>query len=325
MPKLEPKIVQRELEQGNLWPLYWLYGQERMKSRELLKRIRRAALGDVGSKFSLLGMAEETLDGAEIDAARVVEAAQSPSLGGGIRLIVVRDAHALKNPEVLLELAGPRAPVKDLASVCVFLSKDLDQRKKFSKALVEKAAVVACDEVAENEREAWIGYLAKRRGLVIEAALSIQLASLDPWGLDIVDQELEKLSLADGADVIQGGVLGGGADAFLEAFFSRDLKTALIRAETFASKPDEALPLLGLLSWNVRQFALHLADLERNTRTLRLNPYVAEKMHRWAKRWKLSEVLQLQLALAQLDFGIKQTPKLPLGLWTDLVTAFTRV
>ena len=40
MPKLEPKVIQKELEQGVLWPVYWLYGQERMKSRELFKRIR---------------------------------------------------------------------------------------------------------------------------------------------------------------------------------------------------------------------------------------------------------------------------------------------
>src|SRR5262245_28723502 len=143
MPRLEPKQVQREIEEGNLWPVYWLFGQERMKSRELLKRIRKAALGEPANPLS-----EETLEGTETGAHRVVEAAQSPSLDGGTRLVVVRDAHALKDTEGLAPLLGARMPAAQVGSVCVFLSKDLDGRKKFSKLLLEKAAVVPCEEVS---------------------------------------------------------------------------------------------------------------------------------------------------------------------------------
>src|SRR4051812_2060005 len=100
MPKLEPKVIQKELDQGQLWPVYWLYGQERMKSRELLKRIRKAALPESSDSIgALFGMAEENFDGAEQSGATVVESALSPSLGGGLRFIVVRDAHLLKTPE----------------------------------------------------------------------------------------------------------------------------------------------------------------------------------------------------------------------------------
>ena len=94
MPKLEPKQIQKELEQGQLWPVYWLYGQERMKSRELLKRIRRAALGEKPETFC----AETLIEGTEVDAASIVDSAQSPSLGGGLRFIVVRDAHPSVTP-----------------------------------------------------------------------------------------------------------------------------------------------------------------------------------------------------------------------------------
>ena len=37
MPKLEAKQVQKELDEGWLWPVYWIYGPEGMKARELLK------------------------------------------------------------------------------------------------------------------------------------------------------------------------------------------------------------------------------------------------------------------------------------------------
>src|SRR5262249_42112395 len=135
MPKLEPKLVQRELDQGKLWPVYWLYGEERMKSRELLKRIRKQAVGDAPA--GLLGMAVETIEGAEADAAAILDSAQSQTLGGGLRFLIVRDAHLIKGAEALAPLLGPAGARDSLASCCVFLSKDLDGRKKFSKMLLE--------------------------------------------------------------------------------------------------------------------------------------------------------------------------------------------
>jgi DNA polymerase III delta subunit len=332
MPKLEPKQVQKELDQGQLWPVYWIYGHERMKSRELVKRIRKTALGENPDSFC----PETTLEGGEVDAATIVDAAQSPSLGGGLRFIVVRDAHAIKESEGLSGLLGPRGKVSELGSVVVFLSKDLDGRKKFSKTLTEKAAVIPCEEVAEGEREAWIQYLCKRRGLELPGEQVASLATLDPWSLDIIDQELEKFSLAQwdaksgvsGADVFLAGGVSfgalGGADVFLECFFARDLKSAVAKVEAFADQPDESLPLLGLLAWNVRQLALIVSDRERGTRNAKVNPYLAERFTRWAQRWSLDEIEALQSRLMQVDFGFKQTPLLPLGLWSTLVQEFCR-
>jgi DNA polymerase III delta subunit len=333
MPKLEAKQVQKELDQGFLWPVYWIYGQERMKSRELLKRIRKAALGENPSSFC----PEATFEAAETEAAAIVDAAQSPALGGGLRLIVVRDAHAIKESELLAPLLGPRAHPEELASVVVFLSKDLDGRKKFSKVLTEKAAVVSCEEVAETEREPWIQYLCKRRGVELQAAQVANLAMLDPWSLDIIDQELEKLSLsqwgagkdgAPGADdqvLLSGGVsfaAMGGADAFIESFLGRRIGPALARVGAFADQPDESLPLLGLLAWNVRHLALVVSDRERGTRHTKLNPYLAERFQKWSRIWSLAEVERLQASLMEIDYGFKQTPLLPLGLWSGLVQEF---
>jgi len=323
MPKLEPKIIQKELEQGQIWPVYWLYGTERMKSRELLKRIRKAVLGsETSSASGLAGFGEEMLDGNEVDSATVLDAAQSLSLGGGCRFIVVREAHALKEAEILGALCGPKAKKEELTSVCVFLSKDLDGRKKFSKILTDKAAVVPCEEVPEAEREAWISYLAKRRGISLPPELIAQMSSLDPWSLDIIDQELEKFSLAQTGDVILsllGGGGAGGGERFLNAFFARDLKKSLQAIEDFADRPDESLPLLGLLGWNVRHLALVLSRAQ-----IKLNPFIAERLQAWSKHWELSEVIRLQTYLEELDFSLKQTPLLPIGLWGELVVTFCR-
>jgi hypothetical protein len=72
------------------------------------------------------------------------------------------------------------------------------------------------------------------------------------------------------------------------------------------------------LAWNVRQLVLFVRDRS----AVKMNPYVAERFSRWSKQWKLEHLLVLQSELAELDFNLKQTPKLPLGLWSDLVIRF---
>ena len=329
MPKLEAKQVQKELEKGLIWPVYWFYGNEGMKSRELLRRIRKSVIGE-----GVQGFAEEILEGGSVSAAEVCDSAHSLTLGGGVRLVVIRDAHLIKESESFATLLGPPAERDQLPCVCVFLAKDLDGRKKFSKLLLEKAAVVSCEAVPEAEREAWIRYLARRKGIELQASDVLHLSVLDPWGLDIVDQELEKYSLAllgaDGADQASDVFLTAwqgekGGEAFLDAFFARDLARAMKTVGTFADSLEESLPLLGLLAWNVRHLALSLVDQEKGTHSLKLGSFLSERFGRWSRHWTLREVECLQSELSLLDFGIKQTFRIPVGLWSVLVMKFCLV
>jgi DNA polymerase III delta subunit len=325
MPKLETKTVYQEWEQGWVWPVYWVYGPERLKARELVRRLKQAVAPHLSAMGAGLGM--ETLEGSEVSGGAVVECAQTLSLGGGVRLTLVRDAHALTDWEELSQLLGPRVRFEEAPSITVLLSKDLDQRKKFSKQLLEKAAVIECAEVREEEREGWIRHLAKRRGLS-ELPLEIvaTLLRVEPWSLEAVDLELEKLSLVpeDMPDreqvLVAGASQAGGAEEFVSALFERDRVRALRAAEQFASSPEEVLPLLGLLAWNVRQLAGLVGG---GAGPAGRGPFM-ERLRRWARGWTLAEIQDLQTALHDMDRGLKQTPKLGLGYFTELVGRFAR-
>ena len=325
MPKYELKALQRELEQGKLWPVYWLHGPELWKAREALAWIREAVFG---KKFKVESQNEETLDGAEVDASTVKEAAMTLSFGfggmgsSGARLIVVRDAHSLKEAEELSELFGPAQPKSELTTVCVFLAKELDGRKKFSKLIVEKAAVLPCDEIGESNRESWIRFLAKRRDVEFPPELIANLISLDPWSLDRVEQEIEKWIVSGlNQDILcKGAAEIGEAHDFVDSLFSRDIYGALSQVSYFASQPDLSLPLLGLLGWHLRQLILYRASKGQATSSsAKSNPYLGERLRRWSENWTLGELLAVQEELAQLDFSMKQTAQMPLALWTNLV------
>jgi len=346
VPKLEPKDIQKELEKGDIWPVYWIFGPEQMKIRELVKRIRGAVLGETTVDAATFN--EEHLDGSDIDAADVLHGAESLGFNFGgesaaaLRLVIVREAHALKNQEILLPLLQPRSKRSELTSVVIFIAKDLDQRKKFSKALVENAAVIECSAVSESDREPWIQYLAKKRAMTVDQPLAIHLLTLEPWSLDSVDQELEKrFLLSHGTDGAIEGEWNGQvgtiqearfqlqslSDRFLNSFFGRKSAICLGLADEIASQPQEAIPLLGLLAWNVRQLlVLAQAHAEKKSPpNLKVPPFVQTRLKAWAEHWSVEDLISLQRQLSQIDFQTKQTPLHPLGMWSHLIQVNTQV
>ncbi|MEN9723633.1 MAG: hypothetical protein RJB38_1619 [Pseudomonadota bacterium] len=318
--KLDAKQVQQELKQGLVWPVYWLHGSERFQIRELVNLLRKTVVGEKT-------WSEERLDGGSLGADDVISAAQSIPFGGGVRFVVVQEAHLIQSPEDLSCLFGARLPLDQASFVVVFIAKDLDARRKFSKVLIERAAVVGCTEIPEEQREAWVRYLGAKWGISAETLPLELLVRSEPWSLEWLDQELAKWALAESAAPGLGretlaGVGGLGefpVDAFLTDFLERrNLRGALSWVSVIATKTDVSLPLLGLLAWNVRMAALMAA----RSPTLRLAPIQQAKLTRMVRGWKLEELQALQKELFELDFALKQTPQEPLALWGVLIQRF---
>lgn len=317
MPKVELKVIQTELDQGLLRPFYWIWGPELLKGRELLKRIRTVTRANWG---------EETLDGVEVDGQTICDSARSLFLGGGIRLVVVRDAQMIKSPEPMAVLFGPALPRDQVSSVCVCLAKDFDSRKKFSKLLLDGAAVIGCETVSEDQREAWVHYLAKRQGVQLSPQAVSRLVCLDPWTLDLIAQELDKWAVAGSQSetVLGQASEAWSSDQWVDHFFARQRGITLAHVNHLAENLDQALPLLGLLSWNAKQLAQYLSASEGGGQSLKTYPAQLNRLKRWSQIWSLTDVIALQHELFHLDLSFKQTPLMPLGLWSTLVCRFCR-
>jgi DNA polymerase III delta subunit len=291
-----------------------------MKSRELLKRIQKAVHGDEPSNdFNL-----ERMDGSEIGAESVMDAVQSFSLMGGTKLVIVRNADDLDRMDTLIPYLKESPPEVD-GSVLVLMAKGFDGRKKVSKAIEAAAAVIECDSVKDDDREPWIDYLAKRRGVRVTPEEKLSLRSLDPWSLEMVDLELLKLELVGDdpvlrADVLLSGVDAHARDAFMEGLFNRQRQLALKHVHLFNQDMEVQLPLLGLIAWNLRH--LKLLFIEKHTRTRsgeKRNPYLAQKLERWVKAWNLEALHEFEQELFEMDFALKNTRTLSEGLWLSLV------
>lgn len=326
MPRMEAKIIQKELESGKLRPVYWIFGPERMKSRELVRRIQKATFGDQApNDFNF-----EKHDGAEVDVATILDAAQGFSLMGGTKLILVRNADEIKQQDMLVEYFESienhdAVEASELSNVIVFVSKSFDARKKATKKIQELTATVPCEEVSEQEREPWIGYLAKRRGVALKSEELNLLRGLDPWSLEIVDQELAKLELVGDEEDLRKQVLLNGVDAFarddfIDALFCRDKKRTMKWMHLFCEEIEVQLPILGLVSWNLRHLKLALMeDITRSRSGEKRNPFLQKNLDRWKRYWTFESIQEFEHGLFEIDFSLKNTRLTGKGLWTSLL------
>jgi len=326
MPRIEAKQIQKELESGKLRPAYWIFGPERMKARELLRRIQKAAFGDdKPNDFNF-----EKHDGGDSEISTILDAAQGFSLMGGTKVILVRNAEELKQQDLLVDFfesipSHDPADAADVSNVVVFISKNFDARKKATKKIQELVATIPCEEVIEQDREPWIGYLAKRRGITLKDNELLLLRGQDPWSLEIVDQELGKLELVANEEDLRTQVLLNGVDAFarddfIDALFSRDKKRALKWMHLFCEEIEVQLPILGLVSWNLRHLKLILMEERTRSRSgEKRNMYLQRNLDRWKKHWTFETIQEFEHGLFEIDFSLKNTRLMGKGLWTSLL------
>jgi DNA polymerase III delta subunit len=296
MPRFEPKQIQQDLAAKKIWPLLWLVGTETMKARELARRVRAAASGE--GKASL--MQEVVLDGETCSAADILDAAQTLRLGSLFSIVSVKRAEKIKDPELLIPLA--EKPSDAPPWLVLLFAAALDGRKKSTKAIVQSCAVVNCEAVAEQDRPAWVTYLAKTRGLKLDTVSSRNLAALDPWTLDRVDMELSRLALLPGHEDATQASVRGDANRLCQSLMAGDRAAAEREIAVMDTSVDGTLQTLGLLAWHLRQMAT-----------------------KPTQRWTTQALMAAEQELQEFDRAIKQTTKLPRALWSTLAERLTTI
>lgn len=317
MPRVEVHHVEKDLTDGIFWPAYWIYGQENRRARDLINFLHRRFLEASGETNHDI----QSLDGSELATSKITELLLNHQLGGGIPFLLIRNAHLLKGFETFEIPWSEKTHIGKINFICVFNSPELDLRKRTSKIILEKAAVVHCETIQEFEREKWIIKAMKEKNHELRQDEFGYLLNLEPWSLDLVDSELEKIILFNK----YGGSKRSNQDSvyltactplqrevFIEAFFTKNKKQALRGIESFAKETEEALPTIGMMSWYIRQI-LYFEQGQK------LNPYLLEKIKRWSKIWSRDQLTLLQSCLTELDLSYKQTTIPPFFSWNRLI------
>lgn len=260
-----PKQVLAELEKGKGRALYYLYGEEPFKINEFVEKATRALFGDEKN----LTFCIDRIDGAAATGADVLDAIQSMGLfggehGGSRRLVVVRQAHLLKEVEALANAApgaGKTSPWGE--NLLLLVGDSLDGRRKFHQWLKKEGLALEFKPARDAELAQWVQYLAKKTGATVSGQAAQMLAVFSDGSLYRLSQEIEKAWLFAGAKpgveltiehvaAISSSQVTHEMVELVSAILEGKRTRALLLAEKLIRASEDALGLVGFLTWAIK-------------------------------------------------------------------------
>lgn len=246
---------EQQARRGAIDPVYTFEGEETHFHREGVRILEAALLPEGGSAVD-----RDLLSGDATSLAALLDLAETYAMGGGRRLVVVRDADRLRleDPAPLkayLARPNPR-------TCLVFSDTAFDRRRVLYRALERGATRVDCRPLDETALAGWVREHLRGRGYGLSPDLAEAIAvGLAGAGLARVDAEIEKLMSAIGAPrPVEPGDLRILADVprMEDAFRLARMVARGERGDAIAALrallrgAEEPVRLLGALSWYFR-------------------------------------------------------------------------
>ncbi|MEE9615249.1 MAG: DNA polymerase III subunit delta [Thermodesulfobacteriota bacterium] len=304
-------------------PLLYLYGEEDYLIEEAISEIKAGAFPPEGG-FDALNY--HLYWGKTLAPEEVITAAMTLPAFSPLRVVVVRDANALKadREKLFLEYAGDPSPTTCL--VLIANTKKVDKRSKLFKYLAEKGWTRSCSRMRAGELPGWVKREAAGEGKRITPEAAKRLVEIAGPGLREIKSELDKVIIFAGSrDTVDlPDVEGCGIDVREETVFG--LADAIGRKDATA-----ALKILGKLSSEqpvnvlgaiARQFRilLKIKTLLRKgvpqaklQSTMGIFPTYFRGYLESCGRFTESELLRAHARVSATDLTIKSSP-LPRGL-----------
>ncbi len=259
MSTLTREELWRELKAGKVGPLYLLFGPEGYLRDAAARRVTDAALKD--SPLREFNESSYSLTSADVQQA--IAAAEQMPMMGGRRVVRVTDFGKLREADEEALVRYVTRPVE--SSTVVFVSGDLDKRRKLSKTLMDVCVSVEFAELKDAELTTWARDRLKHLGAHADDRTLRQIVGLVGASVRQLATELEKLATA----ALPEGVITPelvealvGRSRELSNFelsdhlIARDRRRALETLRKLLDDGAEPVMLIGLLASNFHRLAL---------------------------------------------------------------------
>ena len=318
---MTPNEAVRQARDGKLLPLYVVAGEERILRDEVVDALRKASLAGGVAAFN-----EDKFTAGETGVDTILSAARTVPMMAARRFVLVRGAERWDAGESdsspFDRLADYAAAPADTTCMVVVTSK-LDGRRKFAQLAKKQGFVIPCDPLDARALPAWIAERCASLGHSIDSDVAELLAALSGPHLSPVSDAIERLSLYVGADKpIDEHAVGEcvarirTADtwALVDAVGARNLGRAMRTLADAYDPREHGLPLLGALTWSIRQLARYLAAIESGdspgdaaSKAGVYQPFRARELAQKARMVKSKEVERWLMVLAETDLALKSS------------------
>lgn len=314
--------IWKDIERGNIDPVYVLSGIESYFVDETVQRIK-VALEKSGE------LETSTYDLDEVPVSHVIEEADTIPFFSERKLIIAKNASFLKATDKSKEkiqhdfkalevwLQNPSS-----FSVTVFIApyEKLDERKKVTKQMKEFATIIHAEAPKERDLAVWVrNEVSSRRKAIDDDAIEklIELVGTDMLHLQ---SEIEKLCFYIGeeeripASIIEDLVpktLEQDAFKLLNAYIAGDKSTAISIYHDLIRQKQEPIALVALLASQVRLMSnvYYLQSKgyhgQQIAKTLKVNPYRVKRIVEDRHQVKDQQLLKALYGLSEVDLQLK--------------------
>ncbi len=320
MPLRRPRDLAQALKQGTIEPVYLLLGAESYLRDRAARAIADEALRDT----LLREFNDISISLADGDARQVIAEAEQLPMMSSRRAIRVTDFNKLDEENESALLKYLERPVE--TSVVVFVTDDVDKRKKFGKTLVQNAAAFEFAPLNDGELTAWARTHLQELRTEVEADVLRRIVELVGSDVRTLSNELNKLSAAAlpsgriTMDLVEA-LVGRSRELMnwdlTDQMLARNRPRALRVLKHLLDDGAPPLMLIGLIASTYRRMALAQALLSQGVssrdifRQVPMPPFKQQSYLSSVSRTD-SKTLARQIArIAVADLGIKTSKATP--------------
>jgi DNA polymerase-3 subunit delta len=320
--------VMRRLAQGQVDPLYGLFGEETYLIHEYTTMLVERILGDASRDFNfdVCRAENDTL----VDALSI---ARTLPMMARYRVVVFHSVHHLGKADVHQLEQYAEHPSESTAFIC---SSGESDSNKFPPSLSQKAVMIACQRLQGTQLHEWIvRAVTVRHHRIADAAVQL-LVQEQENDLQMFSGEIDKLCTYVGdreeishADVQELCQASRHLSLFTlsDAIGTRQIPQALEVIERLLQQGEPPLVILGMiirqlrLLWSVKQLLQQRHDLNRIAKTLGLPQYVCRQLITQSQRFSTARLRQLYGVAVEADLAFKTSNKTPRSILEGMILA----
>ena len=319
MPVRTSRDLTQALKKGQIEPVYFLFGPETYLRDEAARLIADEAMrGTLLREFN-----DSTFNLTSNDARDAIAAAEQLPMMSQRRVVRIKNLGKLKEADEEVLLNYVNRPVE--TSVVIFITEDIDKRKKLAKLLMAGAAF-EFQPLKPNELQAWIrSYLRDLTAEIEPQALQRILETVSS-DLHTVANELNKLFVAA---LPSGRITTELVDSLVgrsrehmnwelsDHILSRNRRGALKTLQDLLDDGVEPLLLIGLIAGTYRRMALAKALLSQGASPatifseVRMPPFKQRDYLAMLNRVDSERLARTIRRVAETDLAIKTSKATP--------------
>ncbi len=326
---MNPKEAIRQIGQGKIASIYFLYGEERFFHTEIIHAIVEKLIDPDNREFNL-----ETFDAKNSSVSDWLSAIKTLSFLGGTKVVIVKNLH-----EITLPPEGSAALLEytqdPLQETCLILTAEkADRKKKLFKSLTKHAGAVSCDAPGEMTLIPWISNRATALGYALSPDAARKMIEKTGAKPGVLARELDKLMTYAGKDrsisdkevlAMVGDIRQENPFALTEALKEKNAQQALALLHNQLGHGEEPLKILGTIVWQLRviwevkNYQSQKFPPAKIAQEMGAKPFMVEKALKHTRNFSQPELISNFKALVHADRQLKTSGQSSQGILESLI------